>query len=125
MWAIQVDKTEISVDVVLCSFIIKEIERRVAGNVETVYELSKFVANLLTISFLDKLFSPAYSLLNAMQVQMTSYPYLVGKFGEAKSAMQIARGYSAVGLGSITMDGIGNTAKAMKQIRQVALDTRD
>lgn len=125
MRAVQADRTEISSQAVQRSLTLKEITDRVAGNVETVYEPNSFVQGLLTISFLDKLFSPAYSLLNAMQVQMTTYPYLAGKFGEAASAMQLARAYKAVGMGDITLDGIANTAKAVRQIKSAALDTRD
>ena len=125
MRAIQADKTEISSQAVQRSLTIKEIERRIAGNVEKVQEPNRFVSNVLAVSFLDKLFSPAYSLLNAMQVQMTTYPYLAGKYGAPATAYQLSKAYGAVGLGRITMDGVGNSAKALAQIKQAALNTTD
>ncbi len=125
MRAIQADKTDISKDAVPRSQTIAELEKRISGNVETVYEPNRLVQDLMTLSFMDKLFSPAYSLLNAMQVMMTTHPYLSGKFGAAQSALHLQRAYSAVGLGTITLDGIKNTATAIKDIKAAALDTRD
>jgi hypothetical protein len=105
--------------------IYNDLQDRIVNNVDNVQEPSAPVRNLMTLSFLDKLFSPAYSFVNSLQPGMTSYPWLAGRYGATKTALQMGAAYRAVGLGSISIDAAANTAEAVRAWSQAALDTRD
>ncbi len=125
MRKIMADKTVISSHAAQRSVVYNELQKRFSGNVETVYEPNRLVQDMMTLSFMDKLMSPAYSIINAMQVQMVTYPYLAGAYGAAAAQLQLAKAYNAVGMGSITLDGLRNTKASIGGFAKAAIDTRD
>lgn len=105
---------------------LQEVERRIEGGDFNPKQPSKFISDLLTITMLDKLFSPAYSVVNALQVAMVTYPYLAGRYGMAQTTAAITRAYRDIGITDATMDGLVNTVKATKQWANLQIiDARD
>lgn len=107
------------------SNLIADLENRINGSIEHPTEPNSFIRSLLALSFLDKLASPAYSLINAMQPYMVTYPYLAGKFGGAEATMALSRAYGEIGFGQQVGAGLRDTARAMARVKDPALDTTD
>ena len=75
---------------------------------------SPVVKRLLAVSFLDKLASPAYSVINAMQPSMVTMPYLAGNHGVARAFAAMSRAYSDIGAGSVVKKGLAETGRAIR-----------
>lgn len=106
------------------SQVMKELRKRQEGMGDPLY-LNKYLQNVATLSFLDKLVSPAYLMINFTQVVGNTLPYLGGKYGNAKTGMAVASAYRKMGVGSVTLGGIKNTLKATKDWQKSWLDTED
>ncbi len=106
------------------SQVMKELRKRQEGLGDPLY-LNKYLQNVATLSFLDKLVSPAYLMINFTQVVGNTLPYLGGKYGNAKTGMAVANAYAKMGVGSVTLGGIKNTVKATKDWKKSWLDTDD
>lgn len=72
------------------------------------------VKRLLSASFTDKLASPAYSIINAMQPGMVTMPYLSGKYGATRSFSELGRAYVDINSGRILKEGAVGTARAAR-----------
>lgn len=107
------------------SDIYREMENRISNSIGQPYEAPPLLRNLMTLSFIDKLGSAAYSFVNALQPAMTTMPYLSGKYGAVNTDLQMARALREIGSWRVSVDGIMNTGRAVAQVREVALDTRD
>jgi len=107
------------------SMILNDVEARIKGNVEQYAEPNAFVQTMLQLSFLDKLFSPAYSIINAMQPVMVTLPWLSGRYGATRAAAYLTSAYRSIGMGDVLGGGIGNTFVATKSFNRAALDTSD
>jgi hypothetical protein len=79
----------------------------------------------LTTTFIGKLASPMYSVINGMQVGMVLYPKLASQYGDAAAVRSILGAYSAIGIKDVTSLGVKNFGKAIKGIRSAFLDTDD
>ena len=101
--------------------VLNELEKRFESNVVSPQEDNPLVHNLLALSFLDKLFSPAYSFVNAMQVGMNTLPVLAGRYGLPEAGAQIASAYRAVGVTSAVGGGVANTLRAARAFSQAAV----
>lgn len=93
-----------------------EVLRRVA-TVNPVTEnkgWNALTSRILSVSFIDKLMSPSYSVINATQPMMISAPYLAGQYGVGKAYSAMAKAYSDVGSLSAIRRGFADTMAKMK-----------
>jgi hypothetical protein len=97
------------------SAIANEIERRVAdsSSFEEGGTWSSIGRRLMTVSFLDKLFSPAFNIINSLQPAMVTMPTLAGRYGVGKSFDAMSRAYRDVsGLGIVKKGFVDSVRKA-------------
>lgn len=87
-----------------------EIEDRVYSR-NGFTEGSPLIDRLKIISFMDKLASPAYSIINAQQVGMVTGPVLAARHGPIAAVRAIARAYKDIGAGNIFKEGIKDTGR--------------
>lgn len=89
------------------------VRKRLADNngFEEGSKLAPIVNRILAWSFIDKLASPAYSIMNATQVTMLTYPVLAARHGPGRAFAELARAYSDIGAGGVTMKGIKATVR--------------
>ncbi|MGE4042307.1 PLxRFG domain-containing protein [Pseudolabrys sp.] len=69
------------------------------------------IQRVLTVSFIDKLFSPAYNVINSMQPAMVTAPVLAGRFGVGRAVTELGRAYQDVAAYSVVKQGIRETAR--------------
>jgi hypothetical protein len=106
--------------------VLAEIEKRINDqNTMSPTEPNKVVGDIMTLSFLDKLFSPAYSIVNAMQPWMVTMPVLAGEFGTMRAGAAMTRAYNSVGGLRTVGAGVANTARALRNVTKGAINTSD
>ena len=95
------------------SAIANEVERRVAqdNGFRPQGKFAEPVQRLLTVSFLDKLFSPAYNVINSMQPAMVTMPVLAGRFGVGRAFTELGRAYNDIAGYSVVKQGLRETAR--------------
>jgi hypothetical protein len=90
-----------------------EVRHRVEG--DNGYQqggvLAPVVKRLLSISFSDKLGSPAYSIINAMQTAMITVPYLSARYGIGRSFAAMGKAYADINAASIVKGGLTETIR--------------
>jgi hypothetical protein len=93
-----------------------EVRQRVEGDngFDQGGKFSPIVKRAMSISFMDKLASPAYSVINAMQPGMVTMPYLSGRYGVTRSFTALARAYNDISALKIFGQGFKETAKRLK-----------
>jgi hypothetical protein len=99
------------------SIIANEVTKRLAdggGAAEAGGKFSQWVRRAMAVSFIDKLGSPAYSVVNAMQPAMVTMPVLAGKHGVGRSVAALSRAYNDIGAGNIAKRGVKETIKRLK-----------
>lgn len=91
-----------------------EIEKRVYAPIpgEDEGSLNNFVQRSLSLSFLYTLFSPAYSIINSMQVAQFTLPMLSADFNPASATYQINKAYRDIGALGIAGTGLADTGRA-------------
>ncbi|WP_454627811.1 PLxRFG domain-containing protein [Bradyrhizobium cenepequi] len=98
------------------SSIANEIEQRVATSsapYETGGVFNEAAKRVMTLSFLDKLFSPAFNIINSLQPAMVTMPTLAARYGVGKSFDAMSRAYRDISGLSIVGKGLKDTvAKA-------------
>jgi hypothetical protein len=119
------DREKDHVDEAARGQVLNELKARIDRNVINVQEPPQFVKDIMTLSFMDKLFSPMYSAVNGMQPWMVTLPVLSGHYGVLRSAAAIGRAYNSVGAGGLVWSGAKDTATAARQIASIGLDTTD
>jgi hypothetical protein len=77
-------------------------------------KFAPIVKRAMALSFIDKLASPAYSVINAMQPAMVTMPYLSGRHGLARTVAALSRAYSDISAGSIIKQGLKETGRRLK-----------
>ena len=99
------------------SAIMNEMERRVARS--TAFEergiVNDWINRSLIISFADKLISPAYNLLNSLQVIMMTYPTLAARYGPGRAAQMLFRVYADIGVGQVLKSGLVASKRALRE----------
>jgi hypothetical protein len=100
-----------------------EIRARVDQGTIEPNEAGKFMKDLMTVSFFTRLASPAYSLINGMQVIMVTAPYLGGRYGNLRSYRELMKAYADMGFSQALIGGVMNTAKAAKQWNRAGIKT--
>jgi hypothetical protein len=93
-----------------------EVVKRVNGDngFQQGGKFAPLVKRAMSISFIDKLASPAYSVVNAMQPGMVTMPYLAGRHGVGRTVSALARAYNDIGAGSIIKQGLKETGRRLK-----------
>ena len=81
--------------------------------------------DLLRLSQLDKLASPAYTVINGMQPWMVTLPVLGSEHGNMRAAAEMSRAYKDVGFGSVFRDAFGNMKKATKNFTSFGVDINE
>jgi hypothetical protein len=90
-----------------------EIVQRVEGNNghQEGKAYSPMVNRILSLSFIDKLASPAYSVVNATQPTLLTLPILMARYGPTRSVTALARAYKDIGALDVIRKGAADTAK--------------
>jgi len=70
------------------------------------------VNTILSISQMDKLMSPSYHIINALQNITVTIPYISGRHGVHKTARAFAEAYALVGAGSTAYSGMRDMVRA-------------
>jgi DNA-binding ferritin-like protein (Dps family) len=112
----QLDRDHSKVGQYARTSISNEVRDRVEGDngFDQGGKFSPVVKRLLSASFTDKLASPAYSVINAMQPGMVTMPYLSGKYGVGRSFAALGRAYADINSGSVLKAGAKGTATAAR-----------
>lgn len=105
--------------------VIAEVRKRAIDASVDAKAPPQFVQDALALSYLYRLFSPAYSVINAMQPWMVTIPTIGGEFGFMRSMAEMTKAYNSVGGRSLAWSGIADTATAARGFTNVTLDTRD
>lgn len=69
---------------------------------------------LLTLSFIDKLASPAYSIINATQTAMVAMPVIAGRHGVGASVTELSKAWNDISGFSVIKHGLGETGRAIQ-----------
>lgn len=72
---------------------------------------------LLAASFIDKLASPSYSVVNALQPMMTTTPYLSAQYGIGRAFREMSRAYNEIGSLKSIAEGIKQTGRNLTGAR--------
>jgi hypothetical protein len=105
--------------------LLQELENRINENVVKINEPSRLVSDILTLSFFDKLVSPAYNVINSLQVATVTQPYLSGKYGFTQTAKAMGKAYKDIGVGDTIKGGALNTYQAGKDFTSASPDKID
>ena len=97
------------------SAIANEVERRIAAS--SAYDeggaWNAVTKRMMTLSFLDKLFSPAFNIINSLQPTLVTMPVLSGRYGAGRSFEAMSRAYRDVSALHVVGKGAKDTlAKA-------------
>lgn len=97
--------------------IANEVQQRVRG--DNGFEqggdtFSQVTKRLLAVSFIDKLGSPAYTVINLTQPGMVTMPYLSGRHGIGRSFSALGKAYSDISSLQILKQGAVETARRLK-----------
>jgi len=71
-------------------------------------------SRLLQVSYLDKLASPAFHVINSMEPWTVSMPVLSARYGMGRTFAAMSAAYRDIGAGSALGAGLKDTAKAFK-----------
>ena len=91
------------------SAIANEIESRVYGNNGALTKQSPWAQRALTMSFLDKLMSPSYSVINSLQPALLTAPVLAGRHGVTRAVTTLSRAYAEISALKVVGQGAKDT----------------
>jgi hypothetical protein len=96
--------------------ILKELKERVyrQGDPEPTGMWHQASSRLLQLSFLDKLASPAFHMINAAEPWTISMPLLAGRFKVGRTMAALNQAYRDIGAMSAAGAGLSDTVKAFK-----------
>ena len=96
---------------------LQEFERRLysGGEYTPTNWFSAAASRVLQMSYLDKLASPAYHVINSMEPWTVSLPVLAAKHGAMATVRAMHEAYSAIGAARVLGAGAKDTAKAFRQ----------
>lgn len=91
--------------------IANEVRERVHASTGFVEQskYSAWVQRLMTASFIDKLVGPSYSMINATQPMMITFPELAGRYGPGVAFRELSRAYADIGAGKTLKKGLQHT----------------
>lgn len=105
------------------SAVLNEIQSRLVGPITSPKEPNSVVQFLLTVSSIDKLFSPAYSVFNGMQVIQLSLGVVGGRYGFRQASIEMSKAYKDIHGFKLIGMGAGNTWQAVDH--KDLIDTSD
>jgi hypothetical protein len=105
--------------------VIDELSKRLIDPTVSKTGESELVRHALALSFMYRLGSPAYSVVNGMQVGMETGAVLGGRFGYLRTTAALSRAYWDIGFHNIIGQGITNSIRATPKIMTPLFDTRD
>ena len=93
------------------SAIANEVKKRIhsANGIAQPSKYAPWVQRLLTASFVDKLLGPSYSIINATQTLMITYPELAARYGPGVAFRELSRAYNDVGSLQVLKGGLQHT----------------
>lgn len=96
--------------------LLKEMKSRVykAGEPESFSLTTRIINRALQMSFLDKLASPAFHVINSSEPWTVSLPVLAGRFGVGRTLVAINQAYRDIGAGSAIGAGLRDTGRALR-----------
>lgn len=104
------------------SRIANEVDRRLsAPPAAAISRLDHGIQRVLTVSFLDKLATLSYSVVNSTQTITNTMPLLASRHGWARSTKAMTQAYSMIGGARNIGTGVANTGRALKVTQQVSL----
>lgn len=106
------------------SEVANEMRRRLV-TIEGGNEPVRFFRHIATLSFLDKLLSPAYSLINGFQPMLTTMPVLGGRYGFVRTNLAMNNAYRKAGTLGTAWSGVRNSAKAIRDFRRSSINSDD
>jgi len=77
--------------------------------------LGRSINRLLQLSFLRRLASPAFHVINSMEPYMIGLPYMAGEYGFARSMAALTKAYFDIGGRDIVWHGMKETVKALRE----------
>lgn len=108
------------------SLVFDEVNKRAAGHTTSAGEKPQIVKDIMNASYLSKLFSPGYSVINGMQPWMVSLPWLSGKHAVGRVVYELGRAYNTVGGITALRAGIANTGRGFRDFNKFSiLDSTD
>ena len=98
------------------SVIANEVEDRVisTNGFDESKRHSPWLQRILTASFVDKLASVSYSMVNATQPILLTTPMLAAKYGSARAALAMAKAYNDIGSLATVAGGVRDTARKFR-----------
>jgi hypothetical protein len=105
--------------------VIDEIYKRLLEPTVSKTGQSEAVRMALTLSFMYRLGSPAYSVINGMQPAMVTVPVLGGRHGFLRTMAAYSRAYKDIGVHEVLWRGTAESGRAAGQIMSPTFDTRD
>ena len=105
--------------------VVEEVKARIDQGIVDPNAPGKVMKDIMTYAFLARLFSPAYTILQGMQVSMVTIPTLGSRFGNMVASAEVGRAYGDIGFGDLALQGMLNTARAAKQTFKASLLNTD
>lgn len=96
------------------SAIAREVEDRVLNNNGIGSKTNPYVQRALSLSFIDKLMSPSYSVINSLQPVLLSAPVLAGRHGVTRAVTGLSRAYSDIAALKVVGGGASGTYAKLK-----------
>ena len=96
--------------------IANEVTSRVTANSveEAPGKFAPVIKRAMALSFIDKLASPAYSMVNATQVAMITVPVAAARHGMQRTVLAMGKAYKDIGAGNVVKRGAVETVRKLK-----------
>lgn len=105
--------------------IFNEVERRLKRDAADYNQLPEPMQNMMSLTFLARLGSLMYSVINATQPQMTTWPMLMGRHGGFRAEGALLKAFWDIGGLKAWGAGFANVGRATWNIREIAINTDD
>ena len=105
--------------------VVDEVKARVNEGIIDPNAPGWLMKDIMTYAFMARLFSPAYTILQGMQPFMVTIPALGSRYGNLAASAEVGRAYSDIGFGDVALQGVVNTARAVKQTFKASLLNTD
>ena len=106
--------------------VLNEVKARIDQNVISPTDAPVWLQDLMGLTFLGKLFSPMYSVINGMQPWMVTMPVLAGRFNPIRANAALFSAYNSLGFTNAIKGGFYNSYLGGKQFNSAGLlDTTD
>lgn len=107
------------------SEVMNEINSRLDTNLSGTAQSHPIIEDLKRLSFIDKLFSPAWSVINASQPWMVTLPHMAGRYGAYRVARELSVAYRDIMAHQAVGAGLKNTVQASVNFAKASIDATD